>query len=93
MKQGSNQEASVKLEIRTGQGNRGDLPFSLARFQMIHGGVIHGRVMLLPTEEPDRWEIVLPLVLENGDTPERWLGVLGEFLAGEGFEVELPDFP
>ena len=85
------QETSVSLEIWTTATNRADLPFSLARFQTIHGGVILGRMMLEPTDDPDRWNVILPLAIELTDTPGRWQGVLGEFLAGEGFEVELTD--
>ena len=47
--------------------------------------------MLEPTDDPDRWNVILPLAIELTDTPGRWQGVLGEFLAGEGFEVELTD--
>lgn len=81
------QQGSLRLEIWATGDNRVDLPFSLDRFQTIHAPVIMGR-----TADPDRWEVLLPLMLPPTDTSERWVGVLGEFLAGEGFEVELTDF-
>ena len=77
----------MSLEIWTTATNRADLPFSLAVPDDPWLGDSR-KNDAEPTDDADRWNVILPLAIESTDTPGRWLGV---FLAGEGFEVELTD--